>query len=100
MNKTVVFITFGALAALGLTGTLILQIVRPEASAIFTSFVIQTLGLASVAAATFYGLGKANDKLDTVQQQTNGNLSRLQAENERLTNIIISAGLDTEGHGR
>lgn len=90
------FVVFSALAALGLIGAMVLLIHRPDATATFTAFVVQTLGLVAVAAGTFYGFGKTNEKLEKVEKQTNGNLSRLQDENERLTNILISAGISPE----
>lgn len=85
MNKTVIYIVFAILASLGILGTVALLIYRPDASATFTAFVVQILGIAVVAAGTFYGFGKTNEKLEEVQKQTNGNLSRRDAEIERLT---------------
>lgn len=85
MNKTVVFITFAALAALGIMGGVYLLAERPDASATFTNLLVLVLGLVVTAAGTFYGLGRANEKLDTVQKQTNGTLSALMEENRRLT---------------
>lgn len=43
-------------------------------------------------AGTLYILGKQSEKIEQVRTQTNGNLTRLQAENERLTNILIAHG--------
>lgn len=94
MNKTALFITFAALAAVGLVGTVVLIIHRPDATATFTSLLITVLGLATTAAGTFYALGKQNEKLDTIKTQTNGNLSEKEKENRRLTDIIIAAGLN------
>ncbi|MBO0983938.1 hypothetical protein [Rathayibacter sp. SD072] len=76
MNKTVMFVTFAALAGLGLVGALVLSIHRPDATATFTGLIVTVLGLVATAAGTFYGLGKVNEKLDEVKTQTNGNLSR------------------------
>lgn len=85
MNKTAVFVVFSILAALGIVGMLALLIWRPDATATFTAFIVQILGIAVVAAGTFYGFGKTNEKLEAVERQTNGNLSRRDAEIERLT---------------
>lgn len=85
MNRTASFITFAVLVALGIVGTLILLVYRPDASATFIAFLIQILGIATVAAGTFYGFGKTNEKLERVEAQTNGSLSRIDAEIERLT---------------
>ncbi|ONI63899.1 hypothetical protein ALI44B_04545 [Leifsonia sp. ALI-44-B] len=101
MNKTVVFITFVALAAVGLIGCMVIIIHRPDATATFTSLLITVLGLATSAAGLFYGLGKQGEKLerqdqvlDTIQKQTNGNLSRRDATIDRLTNLLIEKGID------
>lgn len=88
MNRTVVFITFACLAALGIAGGVYLLAERPDASATFTNLLVLVLGLVVTAAGTFYGLGRANEKLDTVQKQTNGTLSALMEENARLTRLL------------
>ena len=91
MNKTAVFVTFAALAAIGIVGSVVLQIYRPDASANFTNLLVTVLGLSATAAGTFYGLGKANERIETVVKQTNGTLTakdeeikRLHAEKEEL----------------
>lgn len=84
MNRTVVFLIFSTLAALSIVGVVLLLIIRPDATATFTAFVVQILALVSVAAGTFYGLGKANEKLETVTKQTNGTLSGLLQRNREL----------------
>ena len=71
------FITFAVLAGLAIVGVVILLLFRPEASATFTAFVITLLALVTTAAGTFYGLKKANEKLEVVKTQTNGTLSNL-----------------------
>lgn len=102
MNKTVIYIVFMVLAGLGIVGTAALLIFRPDASATFTAFIVQILGIAVVAAGTFYGFGKTSEKLEEVQRQTNGNLhrrdetiaekdaeiARLQAENIELAKQV------------
>lgn len=85
MNKTAVFVVFSILAALGIIGMVALLIWRPDATATFTAFIVQILGIAVVAAGTFYGFGKTNEKLEAVEKQTNGNLHRRDLEIERLT---------------
>lgn len=85
MSKTAAFIAFSVLAALGIAGMIVLLIHRPDATATFTAFIVQILGLVVVAAGTFYGFGKTNEKLEAVQKQTNGNLHRRDQEIERLT---------------
>jgi len=75
MNKTVIFITFAALAAVGLAGSVALLILRPEASQDFTTLLITVLGLATTAAGTFYALGKQGQELETIKRNTNGTLT-------------------------
>jgi len=77
MNKTVVFVTFAALAAVGLIGAVVLAIHRPDATATFTGLIVTVLGLAASAAGTFYALGKQGEKLDTVAKNVNGNSTRM-----------------------
>ena len=84
MNKTILFIIFAVLVALGIIGSLVLLILRPDASATFVSQVVLLLGLVVSAAGTFYALGKTNEKLEVVQQQTNGNLSKRDDEIAQL----------------
>lgn len=91
MNKTVIFITFAALVAIGLVGSLILTIHRPDATATFVSQVVLLLGLVITAAANFYALGKTNEKLEVVEKQTNGANSELRAENARLNAELVKA---------
>jgi hypothetical protein len=94
MNKTAIFIAFAALAAIGLIGGVIVLAIKPDAIATFTTLIVTVLGLAATAAGTFYGFGKQNEKLETIQKQTNGNLSALQEENTRLTNLLAERSAD------
>ncbi|NRD25850.1 hypothetical protein [Frigoribacterium sp. VKM Ac-2836] len=89
MNKTAIFICFSALAAVGLVGSVVLAIHRPDATATFTSLIVTVLGLAATAAGTFYALGKQGEKIDTIKTQTNGTLSKLREDNERLNREAI-----------
>ena len=90
MNRTVVFLAFATLAALGIIGATAILLLRPDATATLTGFIVQILGLASVAAVTFYGLGKANEKLERVEKQTNGTLSKLLVERDTALAIVDS----------
>jgi hypothetical protein len=85
MNKTVMFVVFAALAIFGLVGTVVLLIVRPESSQDFTNLLITVLGLATTAGGTFYALGKQGEQIQKIDRQTNGTLSDLRTENDRLT---------------
>ena len=82
MNRTVVFVTFAVLAGLALCGFVLLEVSTTEDSAPFSAFVIQILGMVTLAAGTFYGLGSLTKKVDEVHRQTNGNLSRRDAKIE------------------
>lgn len=101
MNRTVVFVTFALLAALGLIGALVLTIERPDATATFTAYTLTILALVASAAGTFYGLGKLNDKTETLKEevrgvarQSNGNLSVRDQEIARLRQLALSKGID------
>lgn len=95
MNKTVVFITFAILIILALIESMVLLLYAPEHFSTLTSFILVLLGLASTFAATVWSLGKnkkelenvkeeTSQKLDVVQKQTNGTLSRLIDRNNEL----------------
>ena len=84
MNKTAAFIVFGVLSLAAIAGALILYIHRPDATASFTTFVFQMLGLVVVAGGLGAGLNSVQQKIETVQRQTNGTLSRKDEEIARL----------------
>jgi hypothetical protein len=94
LNKTAVFITFAVLAGIGIVGTLTLTILRPDATATFTSFLLTILSIVSVAAGTFYGFGKQGEKLEQIQKQTNGNLSRRDEQIAALQKKLSDNGID------
>jgi hypothetical protein len=100
MNKTAVFIAFTMLAAVGIAGATFIAIHRPDATATFTSLLVTVLGLATVAASTFYGLGKTNEKLDTIRAQTNGNLTRRDDEIAALREELREARGPGDGRHR
>lgn len=90
MNKNVAFIVFGLLAAIGIAGTLILQIHRPDATATFTALLVQVLGLVVVAGGLGAGLNTVTQKIEAVQKQTNGTLSKKDDEIVRLNAQVAS----------
>lgn len=98
MNKTVMFVTFAALAIVGLAGSVLLLILRPESSQDFTTLLITVLGLATTAGGTFYALGKQGEQIKKIDRQTNGTLSALREENDRLTreNVELAKQVPTE----
>lgn len=100
MNRTVVFVTFAALAGVLVLGSVILAIHRPDATATLNSLIVTVLAVVAGSAGTFYGLGKLNEKVDAVkaqteatQIQTNGTLTKERAENKRLLALLESNGI-------
>ncbi|SJM66785.1 hypothetical protein [Agrococcus casei] len=83
MNKNLMYLTIGAIVLVGLIGSIILQIVRPESLGTFVQQVVIIVGLLISAAGTIYGLGQVNDKIDKVDKQTNGRLEQLQGDRDR-----------------
>lgn len=94
MKRTVVFVVFACVATVGLIGVMVLLIHRPDASATFISTLVTVLSLISVFAGTAYGLGKLNEKVDTVQKQTNGQLEKRDARLETYQRIMRENGID------
>ncbi|MDU0367680.1 hypothetical protein RWH45_10665 [Microbacterium sp. KSW4-17] len=104
MNKNVAFVVFGVLVLASIAGVIILMIHRPDATATFTSFVVQMLGLVVVAGGLGAGLNSIQQKVETVQKQTNGTLSALREDNARLyvENAALNRQLQPEDdqHGQ
>ena len=50
---------------------------------------LTVLGLATTAGGTFYALGKQGEQIKKIDRQTNGTLSALREENDRLTRESI-----------
>jgi hypothetical protein len=80
---------------LALIGTFLLLIIAPQQFGTFTGFIIVLLGTAASFAATVSSLEKTksevrdtSEKLDVVQKQTNGTLSKLIAMNANKEIII------------
>ncbi len=96
MKRTVVFVVFASVALVGLIGVLVLLIHRPDASATFISTLVTVLSLISVFAGTAYGLGKVNEKLETVQKQTNGQLEKRDTKLSSYERIMRDHGIDYE----
>jgi hypothetical protein len=82
VNKTVMFVTFAALVLVALVASAVLLVVRPDASATFIGQASTLLGLVTVAAGTFAGIGNLSGKIEQVRSQTNGTLSKLSAERD------------------
>lgn len=91
MNKNLMFVVVGLIVLIGLIGSIVLQIVRPEAVETFVQKLVIIVGLLISAAGTIYGLGQMNDKIDKVEKQANDQLSRLQAERDTAAGELASA---------
>jgi hypothetical protein len=76
MNKQVIFYIIAAIAALGVVGVIVLQVIRPDASATLINFVFTLLPVL----AGFGGLAamqaQQNREIETIKKNTNGTLSR------------------------
>lgn len=90
MNKTVAFVSFAILAMLGIIGAVIVLLVRPEYTNTLTTILVNVLGLVTVAAGTFYSLGKVDEKVVKIKEQTNGTTTTLIEENLRKERVIMS----------
>lgn len=88
MNKTAAFIVFGVLTLASIAGALILYIHRPDATASFTTFVFQMLGLVVVAGGLGAGLNQVQQTAQAIQKQTNGTLSKKDDEIARLNEEV------------
>ena len=91
MNKSLLFVTFAVLAAIGLAGGIFIVAERPDATATFVNLLVVVLGLVTTAAGTFFALGKTNEKIEEVRKQTNGNLSAKEDEIARLNAELVKA---------
>lgn len=90
MNKTILIVCYFMLAAICFTGVIIIAIYKPDSTATVIGFV--GVMLATVASSTmlFYGLDKTQQKIAKVEENTNGNNNKLQADlAERNAELIL-----------
>ncbi len=73
-----------------IAGALVLYIHRPDATASFTTFVFQMLGLVVVAGGLGAGLNQVQQTTQEIQKQTNGTLSKKDDEITRLNAEVAS----------
>jgi mannitol-specific phosphotransferase system IIBC component len=101
MNKTTTYLAFAALIGLVITGTVVLLIVRPDATATLVTQATILLGILASFAA------QANN-LETIKKNTNGTLSkateerqaaerRAQAAEARVAALEARLGTSTPG---
>lgn len=80
MNKQVIFIIIAMLAAVGLIGVFVLQLIRPDASATLINFVFQLLMLLGGFGGLAAMQAQQNKEIETIKTNTNGTLSRKDEE--------------------
>ena len=99
LSKNLAFGAVALIIILGLVGVVLLHLFRPDASATFIQTVVNFAQILIVAITTVYGLGKLGEKVAVVQQQTNGTLSALREENDRLTreNVALAKQVPPAG---
>lgn len=88
MNRTVAFVSFSTLAGLGIIGSILVILFKPEYASALTGILVNLLGLVTVAAGTFYSLGKVDEKVQKIKEQTNGTTTTLIEENMRKEELI------------
>jgi hypothetical protein len=93
MNKNVVFIIFTVLVALGFGGVILLLLLRPDASAVFIQYSLTVLALVASFAGTVYAFGKQEKRLDTIEANTNGNLTAARNEKAALEAQLLAVGI-------
>lgn len=76
MNKQLIFIIIAAIAAVGLVGVFIMQLIRPDASATLINFVFQLLALLGGFGGLAAMQAQQNKEIETIKTNTNGTLSR------------------------
>lgn len=85
LSKNLAFAAIALIILFGVVGVVLLHLFRPDASATFIQTIVTFAGILTTAITLLYGLGKVGDRIDVVQKQTNGTLSALRDENDRLT---------------
>jgi hypothetical protein len=91
VDKTLVTLAFIVLAVLGIAGVFLVLLFNPAAASVAVTLVVTVLGIATTGIVTFYNLGKQTETINTIQRQTNGNTSALQAEVARLGSLLALA---------
>lgn len=91
MNKNYMFIGFIAVAALGMVGAGFLIFVKSEGADKFIQYVFSLLSILGAMGVTLWGLNKTHDEqanlkgeVQTVKEQTNGNLHKRDMQIEEL----------------
>lgn len=89
-NKLPLFIVFGGLAAVFIIGSVVLHIVRPEATGSLLTMGTTILGLVTGFAGILYNQNKQGEAIEAVKKQTNGTLTARDEKISELTDENIS----------
>lgn len=89
INRTTILLTISVLVGIGIIGLVLLSLLRPDASATFVSQFATFMGFVTLAAGL--GLQQVNTarKIETIQKQTNGNLSAEKRRNDQLVQTLM-----------
>lgn len=93
-TKVWLFAIFAFVVVVAFAGVIIIAIFRPDATATIISTSVTLLTLVSGFAVAAGLINAQNAKIETIQKQTNGNLSAVTDENTRLTNLLAAVGID------
>ncbi|MBH0054490.1 hypothetical protein I6E74_09965 [Salinibacterium sp. SWN139] len=99
MNKTAITLGYFGLGMVAVVGVITTVIFAPDAKDDVIQFVGTIMAVASTGAVTFYMLGKQNEKVETIQKQTNGTLSKLMEENAQLQQELKNRADETSAEG-
>lgn len=88
MNRNLVFIIFALVVGIGIVGMTLIILIRPDATATMLNSLVILLGLLSGFAVTAHGLTQLTKKVEQVEKQTNGTLSKKDEEISALTHEI------------
>lgn len=85
LSKNLAFASIALIVTLGVIGVVLLAVFRPDATATFIQTIVTFATILTTAITLIYGLGKIGERVQNVERQTNGTLSALLDENDRLT---------------
>lgn len=92
MNRNIALVVIGGLVLVGVVGSALLLVFRPDATATFMSNLTDLLGWLLMASGILYGMDKQGRKIDNIEQQTNGRLTKRDAEISLLRAQLAEQG--------
>jgi hypothetical protein len=92
INPLIVFLTIAGLIGLGIIGAILIIIIRPDATATFTNTFVLIIGIAISFAGTVGVVAPIARRVKVVEKQTNGTLSKKDAEIKLLQSQVIELG--------